>query len=53
VKSPQALADAIDRLLADPTSAKALGVAGRERVTAHFSWAQMVARYGQLYESLV
>jgi glycosyltransferase involved in cell wall biosynthesis len=53
IESPQALAEAIGRLLADPASAKALGVAGRERVTAHFSWEQMIARYESLYESLV
>jgi glycosyltransferase involved in cell wall biosynthesis len=53
IKSPQALAEAIGRLLADPVSSKALGAAGRERVTAQFSWAQMVARYEALYESLI
>jgi glycosyltransferase involved in cell wall biosynthesis len=53
IESPQALAEAIGRLLADPASAKALGAAGRERVAAHFSWEQMVARYEKLYESLI
>ncbi len=53
IESTQALAETIGRLLADPAMAKALGAAGRERVTAHFSWEQMVARYEALYESLV
>jgi glycosyltransferase involved in cell wall biosynthesis len=53
VKSPQALADAISKMLAVPAFAKALGASGRERVTAEFSWERMVARYESLYESLI
>ena len=52
-KTPPALADGIKRLLADPASAKALGAAGRDRVTAEFSWERMVAQYEKLYESLI
>jgi glycosyltransferase involved in cell wall biosynthesis len=47
---PQALAGAIESLLADPVRASAMGHAGRARVVAEFSWEKMVARYDDLYQ---
>lgn len=38
-----ALAAAVVALLADPATAEALGMAARERVRLHFSWAALVA----------
>ena len=41
--SPEALAEAIDRLAQDPSLAEKMGAAGRERV-AHLDWGPVVAR---------
>ncbi len=51
-QSPRELAEAIEKILADPTAANVLGTAGRERVRAEFSWEKMVQKYEQIYESL-
>jgi glycosyltransferase involved in cell wall biosynthesis len=37
-RDPAALRSALERLLADPDLRRRLGVAGRERARAHFSW---------------
>jgi glycosyltransferase involved in cell wall biosynthesis len=42
-RDPQALRDAIGRLLTEPQFAQALGQAGRERVAEHFSTERMLA----------
>jgi alpha-maltose-1-phosphate synthase len=47
------LADAVNRLAAEPERARAMGRAGRERVVAHFSWTAVAARTVALYEALV
>jgi glycosyltransferase involved in cell wall biosynthesis len=51
-RNPDALAQAILRVLENPTLAKALARAGRKRVEAHFSMAQKVQRTEALYERL-
>jgi glycosyltransferase involved in cell wall biosynthesis len=51
-RNPDALAQAILRMLENPTRAKAMGRAGRKRVEAHFSMAQKIQRTEALYERL-
>jgi alpha-maltose-1-phosphate synthase len=50
---PDALAEALNRLLADPALAHAMGQAGRQRVEAHFSWAAIAQRTEQVYEDAI
>jgi alpha-maltose-1-phosphate synthase len=50
---PDALAEALNRLLADPALAHAMGQAGRQRVEAHFSWASIAQRTEQVYEDAI
>ena len=50
---PAALAAAIRRLLADPELRRALGAAGRARVTSEFSAAAMVRETVDIYERAV
>jgi len=49
---PASLGDALNALIHDPVRAAAMGLAGRERAVAEFSWdtvaAQTVALYGEL-----
>ena len=52
-RDPQALADAILRLLRDPELRQRMGEAGRARVAAHFSIEQMVHKTEALYEQLL
>ncbi|HUC60688.1 MAG TPA: glycosyltransferase [Alphaproteobacteria bacterium] len=47
-----ALAQAIDRLLADPEAARAMGEAGRRHVRARYEWDAIAAQMERLYESL-
>ncbi|MDR3635813.1 MAG: glycosyltransferase [Isosphaeraceae bacterium] len=47
-----ALAQAIRRVVADPTLARQLGEAGRARVEAEFRAETMVARFAELYDTL-
>jgi glycogen synthase len=46
---PEALAAALNRLLADPALARTMGQAGRRRVEAQFSWAAIAERTEQVY----
>jgi glycogen synthase len=46
---PDALADALNRVLADPGLARAMGQAGRRRVEAAFAWASIAERTEQVY----
>ena len=46
------LADAINALVADPARADAMGRAGRQRATSHFSWRAIAERTVELYRSL-
>jgi len=52
-RDPVALAQAIERLLADPELRHRMGQAGRERVEQHFSVEQMVRKTEALYEELL
>jgi glycosyltransferase involved in cell wall biosynthesis len=52
-RNPEALADAILRLLRDPDLMRQMGQAGQERVRRHFSVEQMVRRTEVLYEELL
>jgi rhamnosyl/mannosyltransferase len=48
-RQPEALAAALNELLADPARRAALGAAGRERVRQHFTQAQMLGAIEALY----
>jgi starch synthase len=50
---PASLAEALNVLLRDPGRAKAMGVAGRERAVAEFSWEAVGAQTAELYAELV
>jgi glycosyltransferase involved in cell wall biosynthesis len=52
-RDPAALAQAIQSLLDDPVRARAMGVAGRQRVEQYFSLAAVVAQTVALYDSLL
>ncbi len=47
------LAERINRLLADPAAAAAMGTAGRERAVAEFGWGTIAERVRALYSSLL
>jgi starch synthase len=47
------LAEAMERLLADPALAARMGAAGRRRVLERFSWAAIAERTLELYRSLL
>jgi glycogen synthase len=46
---PDALADALTRVLTNPALGRALGLAGRRRVEDRFSWASVAERTEQVY----
>jgi starch synthase len=48
-----ALAAALNRLVADPQTAMAMGKAGRARVEQHFSWPAIAARTAAVYASVL
>ena len=50
---PDVLAEAIGRLLANPTLARDMGRAGRKRVEEKFSWASVAERTGQVYADAI
>jgi alpha-maltose-1-phosphate synthase len=50
---PQALAAALDRVLANPTLARDMGRAGRKRVEEQFSWASVAERTEQVYKDAI
>jgi starch synthase len=50
---PHALAQAINRVLRDPAWARSLGLAGRQRVEQHFSWARVAEQTKQMYQDLL
>lgn len=47
------LAEAVNRLLADPVLARDMGLAGRERAEREFSWPQAAARTVDVYHSVL
>jgi alpha-maltose-1-phosphate synthase len=49
---PASLADALNLLLRDPARADAMGLAGRERAVAEFSWDAVAAQTAALYTEL-
>jgi alpha-maltose-1-phosphate synthase len=50
---PEPLADALNALLRDPDRAAAMGLAGRKRAIAEFSWQTIAAQTADLYAELV
>jgi starch synthase len=44
-----ALADGVNRLIADPAAVRRMGVAGRRRVVEHFDWEVIADRTAELY----
>jgi glycosyltransferase involved in cell wall biosynthesis len=52
-RDPEALAEAILRLLREPDLRRRMGEAGRKRVAEHFSVEQMVQKTEALYEHLL
>ena len=50
---PDALAEALNRVLANPALARAMGQAGRRRVEAQFSWASIAERTEQVYAQAI
>lgn len=51
--NPEALADGIEQLLADPAQARSLGQAGRKAVLERFSIQHMARQYLDLFASLI
>ena len=51
-EDPASLADAMNLLLRDPGRADAMGMAGRERAVAEFSWDRVAAQTAELYAEL-
>jgi len=51
--NPQKIADAVNRLLKDPATARRFGRNGRERVEELFSWDRIADQTKKLYEKLV
>jgi starch synthase len=49
---PAPLAEAMNLLLRDPGRAEAMGMAGRERAVAEFSWDAVAAQTAELYSEL-
>jgi alpha-maltose-1-phosphate synthase len=52
-EDPAALADALNSLLRDPARAAAMGLAGRKRAEAEFSWETVGAQTAALYAELL
>jgi alpha-maltose-1-phosphate synthase len=52
-EDPAALADALNSLLRDPARAAAMGLAGRKRAEAEFSWDTVGAQTAALYAELL
>ena len=48
-----ALASGVNRLLADPPVARAMGAAGRTRVLEHFTWEAIARQTAALYDELL
>ena len=51
--SPEAIAEAMRRIIADPVAAQAMGERGRQAVLGHFSWESEFPILLRLYERLV
>lgn len=53
VKDPDALAEALRRMVSDPSLREKLSAAGHERVRSQFSWEHMLGQYEMLYRRLL
>jgi starch synthase len=49
----QGLADAVNRLLADPVLARDMGMAGRVRAEREFSWVEAARQTVEIYHSVL
>ena len=47
------MADAINRIMADPEKAKRMGQAGYERARDHFSWESIADKTVKVYEDVL
>lgn len=47
------LAEAVNDVVADPQTAAAMGIAGRERAESEFSWAAIAAQTLEVYQSVL
>jgi starch synthase len=52
-EDPNALAAAITQLLVDPARAKAMGIAGKQRVAENFTTAAMMEQTAATYRKLL
>lgn len=52
-RSPNDLAESIEKLLLDPAAAKVMGQGGQQRAKSEFTWEAMVVQYERLYRSLL
>ena len=50
---PEALADAIERLLGDEVLRSRLGAAARQHVLSQFSWSQVAARFSSVFSEVL
>jgi len=50
---PQALAEALNRILVNGDMARSMGLAGRRRAIDHFSWNSIAAKTRKMYEELL
>jgi starch synthase len=50
---PEALAAALNELIRDPSRARSMGQAGRDRAVAEFSWTTVAQRTAALYAKVV
>jgi glycosyltransferase involved in cell wall biosynthesis len=53
IRNPEALAEAIAKLLNDPQSAQSMGAAGLRRSHSHYSQSAVAEKIHHLYESLI
>ena len=53
VRDPQAIKQALMRLVQNPPLAEELGFAARERVIAHFSWDEVIDQHLEVYRRFV
>jgi glycosyltransferase involved in cell wall biosynthesis len=52
-RDPEAIAAAVERLVAEPRTRRALGQAGRARVEARYSWDRVAAMTDKIYRTSV
>jgi L-malate glycosyltransferase len=52
IRNPQAIKEALTRLVRDPQLAQNLGAAGRERVISRFSWDGVIDQHLEVYDRI-